>query len=101
MTHLVRPDASWSLDTMLGLRGRLAYIECDAASRTRLSMASDSAGVLETAPPADPRPLPRSRPKGPARPVLEGVGLDAPFFDDKNRAFWVLQSTGWTGYFIL
>jgi sensor histidine kinase YesM len=24
-----------------------------------------------------------------------------PFFDDKNRAFWVLQSTGWTGYFIL
>jgi sensor histidine kinase YesM len=64
-------------------------------------MASDSAGVLETAPPADPRPLPRSRPKGPARPVLEGVGLDAPFFDDKNRAFWVLQSTGWTGYFIL
>ena len=64
-------------------------------------MASDSAGVLETAPPADPRPLPRSRPKGPARPVLEGVGIDAPFFDDKNRAFWVLQSTGWTGYFIL
>jgi two-component system LytT family sensor kinase len=24
-----------------------------------------------------------------------------PFFDDKNRAFWVLQSAGWAGYFIL
>ena len=24
-----------------------------------------------------------------------------PFFVDKNRAFWVLQSVGWTGYFIL
>lgn len=24
-----------------------------------------------------------------------------PFFDDKNHAFWMLQSAGWTGYFIL
>jgi two-component system LytT family sensor kinase len=24
-----------------------------------------------------------------------------PFFDDKNRAFWILQSAGWTGYFVL
>ncbi|MCA1749964.1 MAG: sensor histidine kinase [Parasphingopyxis sp.] len=24
-----------------------------------------------------------------------------PFFDDKNRAFWILQSVGWSGYFIL
>ncbi len=24
-----------------------------------------------------------------------------PFFQDKNRAFWVLQSAGWAGYFIL
>jgi len=24
-----------------------------------------------------------------------------PFFDDKNRAFWVLQSLGWGGYFVL
>jgi two-component system LytT family sensor kinase len=64
-------------------------------------MASDSASLLDTAPPADDRALPKPRPKGPARPVLEGVGLDAPFFDDKNRAFWVLQSIGWSGYFIL
>ena len=46
-------------------------------------------------------PQPRRVPKGPARPILEGVGLDAPFFADKNRAFWVLQSIGWSGYFIL
>jgi two-component system, LytTR family, sensor kinase len=26
---------------------------------------------------------------------------DQPFFDDKNRAFWVLQSIGWGGYFFL
>jgi sensor histidine kinase YesM len=24
-----------------------------------------------------------------------------PFFEDKNRAFWILQSAGWTGYFVL
>jgi two-component system LytT family sensor kinase len=24
-----------------------------------------------------------------------------PFFEDKNRAFWLLQSTGWAGYFVL
>jgi two-component system LytT family sensor kinase len=24
-----------------------------------------------------------------------------PFFEDKNRAFWILQSTGWGGYFLL
>ncbi len=24
-----------------------------------------------------------------------------PFFDDKNRAFWILHSAGWTGYFML
>ena len=37
----------------------------------------------------------------PAAPIARGIGLDQPFFDDKNRAFWVLQSAGWTGYFIL
>ena len=41
------------------------------------------------------------RPKGPARPILKGVGLDGPFFEDKNRAFWILQSIGWAGYFVL
>ena len=24
-----------------------------------------------------------------------------PFFDDKNRAFWLIQSAGWAGYFVL
>ncbi|WP_324805595.1 histidine kinase [Sphingomonas sp. LY29] len=34
-------------------------------------------------------------------PIARGIGLDRPFFDDKNRAFWVLQSIGWTGFFVL
>ncbi len=30
------------------------------------------------------------------------LGLPAkPFFDDKNRAFWNLQTAGWAGYFLL
>ncbi|MEO6225386.1 MAG: histidine kinase [Sphingomicrobium sp.] len=29
------------------------------------------------------------------------MGLDQPFFDDKNRAFWILQTIGWGGYFFL
>jgi two-component system, LytTR family, sensor kinase len=37
----------------------------------------------------------------PAAPIARGMGLDQPFFDDKNRAFWILQTIGWTGYFFL
>jgi sensor histidine kinase YesM len=37
----------------------------------------------------------------PAAPIARGMGLDEPFFDDKNRAFWILQSIGWSGYFFL
>ena len=62
-------------------------------------MASDSVRALAEAAAQDHATLPRG--KGPARPILAGVGLDRPFFDDKNRAFWVLQSIGWSGYFIL
>jgi sensor histidine kinase YesM len=29
------------------------------------------------------------------------MGLNQPFFEDKNRAFWILQSIGWSGYFFL
>jgi two-component system LytT family sensor kinase len=58
-------------------------------------MATDSA-LLE-----QPRRA-RARALTPRRgPIARTVGLDAPFFADKNRAFWVLQSAGWTGYFIL
>ncbi len=39
--------------------------------------------------------------RSPAAPIARGMGLDQPFFDDKNRAFWILQSIGWTGYFVL
>lgn len=33
---------------------------------------------------------------------MAGLGLtQKPFFDDKNRAFWNLQSAGWAGYLVL
>lgn len=39
--------------------------------------------------------------QSPADPIARGMGLDRPFFEDKNRAFWILQSIGWSGYFFL
>jgi two-component system, LytTR family, sensor kinase len=55
-------------------------------------MASNSAVQIAE---ASPRPAPRRRSWNP-------FGLRRqPFFDDKNRAFWILQSTGWGGYFVL
>src|SRR5206468_12457987 len=39
--------------------------------------------------------------QSPAEPIARGMGLNQPFFDDKNRAFWILQSIGWIGYFLL
>jgi two-component system LytT family sensor kinase len=66
-------------------------------------MATDSA-TLAQQPAVKKRRRGRSdTPKidSPARPILKGVGLDAPFFDDKNRAFWFLQIFGWAGDFFL
>jgi two-component system LytT family sensor kinase len=66
-------------------------------------MATDSASLTQQPAVQRPRRRRSDTPKidSPARPILKGVGLDAPFFDDKNRAFWFLQSLGWTGYFFL
>ena len=63
-------------------------------------MATDSATLDRRA--ATPRraaDAPQIR--SPAAPIARGFGLDQPFFDDKNRAFWILQSIGWSGYFFL
>ena len=39
---------------------------------------------------------------GPKRRSWKPFGLrDQPFFEDKDRAFWILQSLGWAGYFVL
>jgi two-component system, LytTR family, sensor kinase len=67
-------------------------------------MATDSAALAQQT--AAQETKRRRRPDtpridSPARPILQGVGLDAPFFEDKNRAFWFLQTLGWTGYFLL
>jgi sensor histidine kinase YesM len=41
-------------------------------------------------------------PEPPAARKRSALGLQQqPFFDDKNRAFWILQSAGWAGYFVL
>ena len=66
-------------------------------------MASDGASIERSfEAPAGAR---RSRGKvtvaSPADPIARGMGLDAPFFEDKNRAFWILQTIGWSGYFCL
>ena len=41
-------------------------------------------------------------PEAPTARKRRSWGLQQqPFFDDKNRAFWILQSAGWAGYFVL
>ena len=63
-------------------------------------MATDSATLDRRA--ATPRRTPDvPKIQSPAEPIARGIGLDRPFFDDKNRAFWILQSIGWSGYFFL
>ena len=63
-------------------------------------MATDSATLDRRA--AAPRRAAESpKIKSPADPIVRGMGLNQPFFDDKNRAFWILQSIGWSGYFAL
>ena len=71
----------------------------DRVVTNQTDIASDSVRALAEAA-AQGRVAVR-RSKGPARPILALIGLDRPFFDDKNRAFWVLQSIGWSGYFML
>ena len=65
-------------------------------------MATDSA-FLDPRQQARRRSPPADAPAiaSPAAPIARGMGLDQPFFDDKNRAFWILQSIGWSGYFVL
>src|SRR5207245_9142269 len=65
-------------------------------------MATDSA-TLDRRATARRRASPPDAPDiaSPAAPIARGMGLDQPFFDDKNRAFWILQTIGWSGYFFL
>ena len=63
-------------------------------------MATDSATLERRAAPQR-RSADKPKIQSPAEPLARGMGLDRPFFDDKNRAFWILQSIGWSGYFFL
>jgi len=59
-------------------------------------MASNSAIPIGETPPQQRRQRPAPRRSWNPLSVRE-----QPFFDDKNRAFWILQSAGWAGYFVL
>src|SRR5689334_15719514 len=63
-------------------------------------MATDSA-TLERRVTAPRREIDSPKIRSPADPIARGTGLNQPFFEDKNRAFWILQSIGWSGYFFL
>ena len=67
-----------------------------------LAMASQGS-TIERIPetPHSARRREQVRVSSPAAPIAQGMGLDQPFFDDKNRAFWILQTIGWSGYFFL
>src|SRR5436305_13325663 len=63
-------------------------------------MASESA-TLDRRAPTPRRAADVPKIQSPADPIARGMGLNQPFSDDKNRAFWILQSIGWSGYFFL
>src|SRR5687768_8229266 len=71
----------------------------DQLAASERMRASDSVRALAEAAAQSHVASPRG--KGPARPILAGVGLDRPFVYDKSRACWVLQTCGWIGYFFL
>ncbi len=57
-----------------------------------------SADAGHARPAAPPPPAPAAA----AGPLRRPFRLQQqPFFEDKNRAFWILQSAGWVGYFVL
>ena len=74
-----------------------------ALTGERLYIPADGHGKRDPRPTGDDRRRTADAPKiqSPADPIARGIGLDRPFFDDKNRAFWILQSIGWSGYFFL
>jgi hypothetical protein len=43
------------------------------------------------------QPTERLMPRSTARPGM----FARPFFEDKSRAFWMLQAAGWSGYLLL
>jgi hypothetical protein len=51
-----------------------------------------------TAPTQAATPAPQQAARNKRRPMQF---QQQPFFEDKNRAFWILQSVGWAGYFLL
>lgn len=48
-----------------------------------------------------PAPAPAPAPAPGATPIRPSNLAVRPFFEDKARAFWILQAAGWTGYLVL
>ena len=84
------------------MKPRFRRSQCPPLASISRPMATDSATldrrqtVRRRAPAPDAPEI-----ASPAAPIARGMGLDQPFFDDKNRAFWILQTIGWSGYFFL
>ena len=97
----IKPAASGARQAAVRRSGRSQRRREASISRP---MASDSATVVGQTQPVRARAPARRAHFGaarPAEPIARGMGLDQPFFDDKNRAFWILQTIGWSGYFFL
>ena len=62
-------------------------------------MASSSAQIA--APTSAPLPTNGAKSEGSVKSWGPLRLQQQPFFEDKNRAFWILQSAGWAGYFVL
>src|SRR4051794_40896950 len=87
-------------DSALALAFKRRRSQCTGGPSISARMATDSATLDRRA--ATPRRAPEiPKIQSPAEPIARGIGLDRPFFDDKNRAFWILQSIGWGGYLVL
>ena len=72
-----------------------------AASRLYIPLMATDSATLDRRAATSRRASDAPKIQSPAEPLARGMGLDRPFFDDKNRAFWILQSIGWSGYFFL
>ena len=66
-------------------------------------MATEPINLTAPGPAAAPAlaPAPASAPAEPNAAQGPLRLQQQPFFEDKNRAFWILQSAGWAGYFVL
>jgi two-component system, LytTR family, sensor kinase len=82
----------------------LATGRCSFCRVKQRAVATDPIILTAPAPgePAKAPPAPKPARRASDRKAWTPFRLQQqPFFEDKNRAFWILQSAGWAGYFVL